>query len=351
MWNFEKKAKFFLIIVLLINIASYAEWADRFGSAKEVSLSELLEKPEAWLNVPVRIPLRFFEASDFYVPYRTRFSPDIFWNFSAWDIQSHIWDPIGFEKIYPYFYVEKDNPEFRFFQKLQNFQTVCVLAQVEGIFAGRPFIRVVWGSIVPGNLNIDNLKLLYRSLKFYKERNFQEAMPLFQKVFDSGPPKDIKIMIHKAIAKYYIYEKKSYYLAIEELKKAYAISPEDLEIEELAYRCHLYAKPSQPQVSASGVIQAPAAFVSPVSSTAGIPVGEHKIILEPDPLPEIIQEPQIIKEPIKKPEPKKIQPAEPKVEKTKPEETAKPVDIIEDSGDLDKEIKETKPDSNSIEEK
>ncbi|NUM34192.1 MAG: hypothetical protein HUU50_06595 [Candidatus Brocadiae bacterium] len=340
MWKLhQKKAEILLALFWLINIGIFADWTDRFAIAREVSLSELLEKPEAWLGVPVRIPIRFFEPSDVYVPYRTRFSPDSFWNFSAWDIQSHIWDPTGFEKTYPYFYVEKDNPEFKFFQKLETFKTICILAQIEGIFAGKPFIRVVWASAMPGNLHINNLKLLHKGLKLYKQRNFREAMGLFQKVFDSNPPEDIKVMLHKAIAKYYIYEKKSYYSAIEELKKAHSINPTDVELEELAYLCHLYSRPQVQGIPSSNTQQNPT-----------IPLGQHSIILEPDPLPQPTpeqepesktQEPKVIKEPVKKEMPKKPQPEEPKIVQPKPEEPSNKTDILDDL-EQDKEITEPK---------
>ncbi len=332
MGKFQQKVKIFLAFIWLINIGIYADWADRFSSATEVTLSEILEKPETWIGVPVRIPIRFFEPGDVYIPYRTRFSPDVFWNFSAWDVQSHIWDPAGFDKIFPYFYVEKDNPEFRFFQKLESFQTVCILAQVEGFFAGKPFIRVVWGSIIPGNLNIHNLKLLNKALKHYKQREFKEAIALFQKVFESEPPDDIKVMLHKAMAKYYIYEKKSYYSAIEELKKAHAINSKDLELEELAYLCHLYSRPQVRPIPLDGNQQGQ---INPLE--------QHNIILEPDPLPEPVKEVEPEQKPVqdtnKKVEPKKtetVAPVAPKIENPKVEVPSKPVDILDDLEDLEK---------------
>ena len=147
------------ILLFCLLPMSYGEWKDRFTPAKEVSLEELLEKPDSWLDIPIQIPLRFAWISDVYVPYRTRFSQDVYLNFTAWDIQEHIWESQGFNKPHAYFYVEKDNPELKTILKFKTFDTICVLGKIEGMFAGKPFIRVVWFERLPGELNILNLKM------------------------------------------------------------------------------------------------------------------------------------------------------------------------------------------------
>lgn len=266
----------FLFLPLFLLVAMvHADWSDRFALAKEVSLTELIEKPDSWIGIPVRIPLRFAWISDIYVPYRTRFNPDNFLNFTAWDIQSHIWEQQGFDKNYPYFYVEKDNPEFKTFLKLEAFQTVCILGQIESIFADKPFIRVAWVEKLPGSLNRLNLKMLNKATRLYKQRKFEEALVEFQKILHTYPPADIRTMIYKAMAKYYIYEKKAFALAQLELRKAKVLSPKDSEIVELAQICQMYA-PKPVKVPAHvGVV--PAMPLNPS-------VPSSDVITEPDPV-------------------------------------------------------------------
>lgn len=229
-----------LYIMIIFVLWGNAEWTDRFGPAKQVSLSEILDKPETWFGVPVEIPVRFAWLSDIYVPYRTRFSQDRFINFSAWDVQEQIWEAQGFNRTHPNFYFEKDNPELTTLLKLQTFDTVCLLCKVDGIFGGKPFIRVVWACKLPGDLNILNLRMLNQSLKLYQQRQFDEALTMFKGILDTNPPADIQAMIHKASARIYIYEKRAYDYAFVELKRAQLKTPNDPEIAEIFSECNFY---------------------------------------------------------------------------------------------------------------
>ena len=231
---------FFVTLVLITLLAapsSYASWSDRFGPPKIVSLEEILAKPSAWLGTPVRIPVRFAWISDLYVPYRTRFTRDQFINFSAWDVKTHIWEKKGFDDPHAFFYVERDNKELKSFFKMKTFDTVCLLGQVESLFGGKPFIRVVWFCRLPGRLNVENLKMLNISIDDFKQRKFDKAISGFQKIFESDPPDDIRVLMHKAMAKIYLYDKKQYEMAKEELLKARKINPREHEVHSLLVAC------------------------------------------------------------------------------------------------------------------
>jgi len=234
------------LLILLVCMATifvsfnYAEWKDRFSPAKQVSLGDVIDKPETWFNVPIEIPVRFAWLSDIYVPYRTKFSQDRFVNFTAWDVQEQIWESQGFNRTHPYFYMEKDNPELQAVLKLKTFDTVCLLAKVEGVFGGKPFIRVVWAYKTPGELNIINLRMINQALKFYQQRQFDEALDLFSTILKTHPPHDIQTMVHKAIARIYIYEKRTYEYAFFELKKAQLLSPHDAEVAEIFAECRFF---------------------------------------------------------------------------------------------------------------
>ncbi len=228
-----------LIAIIFLAQFSYGEWPDRFGGAKQVNLKDLLEKPESWLNIPVQIPVRFAWLSEVYVPFRSHFSQDYYLNFTAWDIQEPIWEAKGFNQPHIYFYVEKDNPELKSFLKLKTFDTVCLLGKIEGLFAKKPFFRIVWCCRLPGNLNENNLKMINNSLKLYRQRRFEEALPIFQKILETEPPQDIEAMLRKAIAQVCMNEWQKYEFAFVELKKAEEAAPEDEEVKSLLKECIL----------------------------------------------------------------------------------------------------------------
>jgi len=235
--QFFMKILFFCMTIFLLFSQVYAEWQDRLGPAKQVNLNEILRHPETWMNVPVEIPVRFAWLSDVYIPFRTHFSQDRFVNFAAWDIQEPIWEQQGFNNPHFYFYVEKDNPELKSFLKLQTFDTVCLLGKIEGMFAGKPFIRIVWCCRLPGSLDEIKLKAIRTSLTLYRQRRFDEALNIFEQILTSKPPQDIESMLRKGIAQVYMNERNSFEYAFVELKKAEEATPQDPEVQSLLLEC------------------------------------------------------------------------------------------------------------------
>lgn len=242
MSNHKKLYSVLIIGLLLFTYTAQADWQDRFTPARLVPLSEILNSPQAWLDIPVRIPIRFSRIGTCYNHFFTQFNNEQYINFAAWDIQTHIWNPDGFANDYPFFYIEKDNPEVKTFLKLRPFDTICVLAKVTSIFRNKPFIRIVWLCHLEGRLHIDNLRLLHLGMKQFRQRNFEQAIGVFNQVFPTNPPVDISLMLHKTIAKIYMYEKKQYDMAIQELEKARcdSQSAKDIELNELYDRCTYY---------------------------------------------------------------------------------------------------------------
>jgi len=238
----RRKTLLWIFIVCIIICSSIqAEWEDRFSSAQMVTLSEIAARPETWLNVPVRIQLRFAWMSDFFIAYRTHFSPEHFSNFSAWDIQTPIWEKEEFNRVHSYFYMEKNNPELKALFKLRTFDSFCVLAKVESIFANKVFIRVVWLYKLPGNLDVLNLKMIHQAYKLYNKKQYDEALSAFVEIFATNPPDDIKVMFHKNISLIYLNYRKDYIAALQELEKAKLIAPNDWEVNYLIKQCNLMA--------------------------------------------------------------------------------------------------------------
>lgn len=227
-----------LIVIIFIQVPSiYGQVPPLTEVPQVVSLSELMSKPEMWLNVPVKMIVRFAWLSDVYIPFRSPFNNEQFINFSAWDIQTHIWDRDGFDNSHSFFYMEKDNKCLKTFMKLKTFETVCLIGKVECVFAGKPFIRIVWGCPMNGHLGLENLKMMHKSMNSFNARKFDEAITGFQKIILTNPPEDIQLMLYKTTAKIYMYEKKSYDQAMKELEKVKELNANDTEVEYLIQQC------------------------------------------------------------------------------------------------------------------
>ena len=238
----SKTCLFLIVICIFLSFQTQADWKDRFAPAKVVTLSQVKENPATWLNIPVRMTLRFNRVGNIYNPFFTLFTSAHYINFSAWGTEEHIWKKKVFYKPYSFFYIHKENPEYKTFLRIKPFETVCILAKPIGLFRGKPYLRVVWICRMPGNLGVYNLRMLNLGMKAFEERKFTEAETHFQQVLHTNPPADIRVMLYKVIAKILMYDKKNIQAALVELKKARKISPRDYEVRQLMKDCRYYLK-------------------------------------------------------------------------------------------------------------
>lgn len=250
------KKHFLLLIIAIFCVAPvYADWADRFDGHKLVYLSEILENPESWREIPVRIPLRFQAIRDTFNPFFTAFGKDEYMNFSAWDLHSKIWTRKGFRDDYPFFYMSKHTIELQSLHKLKTFDTVMVLANVSGIFKGRPYFRIVWIKKLPGELGVNNLSMLHSGFAAYEKRQFDKAMSIFAKAFATNPPRDIKALLHKATAKIYLYGKYSYQDALDETTKGLLLTKADPELLYMLKQCRYHLKHGGKAVAPAPIVR------------------------------------------------------------------------------------------------
>ena len=230
------------LITFILSVSAVCDWEDRKGAPPVVYLSQIMENPESWLDVPVRIPLRFAGHRDIFTAYFTAFDRDRHLNFSAWDIHTHIWQKEGFLNDYPFFYAEKDSKEFRAFLRLRKFDTIAVMGKVVSIFRGKPYFKIVWGCKQSGFLNIHNLTLLNRASTAYKNSRFDEAISYYNQVANTNPPTDIDAMIHKVMANIFLYHKQNYQAAMSELTKGLELAKNDPQLLEMYTQCDYYLK-------------------------------------------------------------------------------------------------------------
>lgn len=64
-----KKTLFIALFVVITSSFTWSDWEDRKGPPPTVYLSQLLENPESWLDIPVKIPLRFSDIRQIYTPF------------------------------------------------------------------------------------------------------------------------------------------------------------------------------------------------------------------------------------------------------------------------------------------
>ncbi len=230
-----------VVIALLLPLVQ-GDWKDKFGGHQVVYLHEIQKNPESWLGVPVKIPLRFQSVRAVFNPFFTPFNKEEYINFSAWDVKTPVWTKNGFFNDYPFFYVKKDNSELQSFLRYNRFETITVLAQVEGLFKGRPYIRVVWACEMPGQLNVHNLTLMNRAMTSFSNREFDRSLTFLEQFVNTNPPEDLESFVYKTRAQIYLYETRSYGQALAQVNQGLKITQNDSELKRLYRQAKYHIK-------------------------------------------------------------------------------------------------------------
>jgi len=114
---------------------------------KPISLAELQGNPRAYLNLPIKLRVRFHRVEKgLFVPEFTPFTPEYHINFSAWDANSQLWDEETMKVDYPLLFVEKDEMTAQDLIRLNKFDIIEIYGEVVSLFKNKPWFQVtrIW---------------------------------------------------------------------------------------------------------------------------------------------------------------------------------------------------------------
>jgi len=136
---------------LSVSSTGFAEgWLQEMADAKPASLGDLVRSPREYVEVPVRVKVVFHQTGSTYNPYFTRFTTDVYANFSAWPENARLYEKRDYERAYPFFFVQRFNPAFKKLRTLRSVTPVEVVAVVRDVFRGQPWIEVIKFSEIEG---------------------------------------------------------------------------------------------------------------------------------------------------------------------------------------------------------
>ena len=92
--------------------------------------------------MPCAFDLTFHTFTQVYNPYFTRFVPERFVNFSAWDDQQKIWNANEYRADFPFLFVSKSNANLTEFVELKRFDRMRVVGTIRDTFKGNPWIEI-----------------------------------------------------------------------------------------------------------------------------------------------------------------------------------------------------------------
>jgi tetratricopeptide (TPR) repeat protein len=117
----------------------------RRAEMQPISLKEMQRNPSAFLNVYVRVAVRFnrIETGNIFVPEFTLFDPEDYLNFSVWDVSADLWLENEMKKDCPFFFVAKSSEAAQDLLRLGRFDIIEVFGEVKSLFEGRPWFEIV----------------------------------------------------------------------------------------------------------------------------------------------------------------------------------------------------------------
>lgn len=114
---------------------------------KAVALKALAENPRAYLNLPIKVRVRFHRVEKgLFVPEFTPFGPESHISFSAWDAGSPLWSETVMKEDFPFMFVEKDTGAAQDLVRLRQFDIVEIFGEVVSLFEDKPWFEVtrIW---------------------------------------------------------------------------------------------------------------------------------------------------------------------------------------------------------------
>jgi len=122
--------------------ASAGGWFKEMDEAKVVPLGDVLRSPHDYVEVPIRLEVHFNAPGRSFNPYYTRFSEDLYANFSAWPANARLWEKRDFQRSYGLFFVLSDGRVWEKLAKTKRVASLTLNAVVRDVFKGQPWIEV-----------------------------------------------------------------------------------------------------------------------------------------------------------------------------------------------------------------
>ena len=201
-------------------------WFTEMDEDKLVTLGELLRTPKKYMDIQVRIKLYFNKSGKSYNPYFTRFSEDMYKNFSAWPLDARLYEKRDFRRTYHMFFVQRANE--RLWKNLfdeDHITPIEVKAVVRDVFKGQAWIEVLEYDEKSAGLNERDVRNAVRGEALYQMGRYKEAALGYRKAMKDNHPRNIKVDLMRRLGDAY-YQNGKYSDAASTYKRASRLAPE-----------------------------------------------------------------------------------------------------------------------------
>jgi len=191
--------------VTLMASPAQGSWWDLLGKKETVSLTKVLEDPEAFKAVEVEFVIQFHETTGFFNPFFTRFTPERYVNFAAWGDGQALWMPEDFAASHPLFFVEKGTPMAKAILHAAPFTRFRVTGRVESTFMDRAWIAITELEEEGTSLTNTALGHIIAGDKFAAEDRHNAAIQHYLKAYaDKNLPEPARAAVAARLGRSYV---------------------------------------------------------------------------------------------------------------------------------------------------
>jgi hypothetical protein len=202
-------------------------WDDAFAE-REVPLSTILAKPEAWRDVPVTFVVQFHQIGKAGSSFFTRFEPDTWLGFSAWTDDAALWEKKAFESDFPNLFVQRNGADARIVGSAAVYDRLAVSGVVRDVIKGRPWIEVTAVRTLTEKMSEGSLVHLVKGLTLRDHRRFDAAAREFEAADAETLPTSVRVLGMREQA-YALLNARKPKAAEERLLTALSLDPENAE--------------------------------------------------------------------------------------------------------------------------
>jgi tetratricopeptide (TPR) repeat protein len=228
---------FFILIFIATLSPLSADWWDRFGPPVKLNFDQVIENPQAHLNLVVKFTVRFNQLGDYHPVGYTPFGEDHYINFSVWPLERKLWEKEDYVNDYKFLFMKKNHRELKTLMQLQRYDTITILGKLRSKFNNKAWFEIVYIGKERGFLTkklISALILVHRQIE---QRDYQNAIDTFRYLLDYNIPVDLRGYCLKMLGRIY-YEIDDVIPAAYEFRKALRILRYDLELQKWYKECY-----------------------------------------------------------------------------------------------------------------
>jgi len=175
-------------------------WFSKMGDVKDVTLTELLRNPRDYVDVDVRFKVYFNSTGGHYNPYFTRFSEEMYGNFSAWPLDARLYDKRDFQRSYTFFFMRRHQKGWKKIQGTERFEVLELVGTVRDVFKGQPWIEVIDYSSGSGGLDEKEIRSVIVGDAQFVAGHYDDAADSYEYAVKARVPESVSADLWRKLA-------------------------------------------------------------------------------------------------------------------------------------------------------